>query len=628
MESLNTATLINLLGFTVGLALYALLLAMAIRHRRKDAKIDLLLILTAVLGILWNFGELFSLVWKDFAKNPIPPLLIAISFSALGFLPSVVVNSAENESKDSRVLSVAAYALSFFAAVLHIQSAIYYKIAPSNLALEILTVGAFALIGGLLFFNYRKKLDNRAIWVSALLVFALSALHLATESEESSWLVELIAHQSSLPLVLAILFQDYRFAFADLFLKRALSLLFLALMVFSLYLLVAEPLRLLHLEHGDNDSLSIGILLLLWIATALVYPFLHQFSVYLVDKVILKRVSYEDLQLEIAQTLDQTETIELVLDNVREKLAGALSANKSLWRESPDSVSDERLPNIEYSGENAEIQIPVNEPPFYKITLKKFIGGRKLLSDDFLMLEAVSLLTARRIDALRVNHERCEQEIREQEFAKLASEAQLSALRSQINPHFLFNALTTIGYLIQSAPDKAFDTLMHLTRLLRRVLISADEFCTMREEIELIENYLDIERARFEERLDVEIDVPEELMNEKIPSLILQPLVENSIKHAISVNKIGGRVKIAAKYEGSDGDKKLVLQVFDSGAGESSKPRSSSKGIGLENIKQRLKAYYGKKAGLKVSLLENSGTLAEIRFPAKEKLQKAVLPAK
>ena len=231
------------------------------------------------------------------------------------------------------------------------------------------------------------------------------------------------------------------------------------------------------------------------------------------------------------------------------------------------------------------------------------------------MLEAVSLLTARKIDALRVTHERCEQEIREQEFAKLASEAQLTALRSQVNPHFLFNALTTIGYLIQTAPDKAFETLMRLTQLLRRVLKSTDEFCTLGEEINLIENYLDIERMRFEERLQVEIDVPQPLRKQRIPSLILQPLIENSIKHAISENKRGGKVTIIAAVEHTVHGENLLLQVFDTGAGDKARDFTSSNGIGLENIRERLASYYGKKASFEIKTDLNRGTTAEVRFP-------------
>ena len=108
MNSLNTASLINLLGFTVGIALYALLMAMVIRHRRSREKysFDFLLLTTAILGLLWNAGELFVLVWKDFGAREVSPILLAISYSALGFLPSVVVHSAwknsDNENRNVR----------------------------------------------------------------------------------------------------------------------------------------------------------------------------------------------------------------------------------------------------------------------------------------------------------------------------------------------------------------------------------------------------------------------------------------------------------------------------------------------------------------------------------------------
>src|SRR5207249_2931464 len=107
------------------------------------------------------------------------------------------------------------------------------------------------------------------------------------------------------------------------------------------------------------------------------------------------------------------------------------------------------------------------------------------------------VLAARRIDSLRVAHERVTRNFREQQMQRLATEAELKALRAQLNPHFLFNALTTIGYLIQNAPPKALETLLRLTTLLRGILRrSAADFCTLDEEIDLVTSYLDIERAR------------------------------------------------------------------------------------------------------------------------------------
>jgi sensor histidine kinase YesM len=228
----------------------------------------------------------------------------------------------------------------------------------------------------------------------------------------------------------------------------------------------------------------------------------------------------------------------------------------------------------------------------------------------------------RRIDALRVSEERYERAGREDKLAKYAAEAKLSALRAQINPHFLFNALTTIGYLIQTAPDKAFQTLMKLTQLLRGVLRSTEEFSSLGEEIKLIENYLDIEKTRFEERLRVEIKIPSGLKKLRVPSLILQPLVENAVKHGISEAKQGGEVRIAAELKLEDGDTFLYLNVEDTGAGFKAKKANSAAagGIGLENIRQRLRSHYGKTAHLKIESDRQKGTFAEIKLPVKAQI--------
>jgi len=619
----NAAALINLLGFTVGIALYALLLLMVVRHRetREKSAPDFLLLLTAALGLLWNSGELTALFWKDFGDSQVSPYLLAVSYSALGFLPSVVVHStwktSENANEKLGWLTVAAYVLSVFAALLHFQSAIFHAVAPSEMALRVLTFGSLALLAGLLLLTFRQKIQNKAIWISALLVFAVSALHLSGQQEEKSWLVELVAHQSSLPIALAILLQDYRFALADLFLKRALSLLLLASFAFGLYVFVTVPLLAWHETHDRNDVQAAVLVIALWMTTALVYPALHNFAVWLVDKIILRRVNYAHLEAEILRTIETHDDPKSVLDEVCGELKQALTAREAVWTEIAQAETN--LQNVYFTPRNAEIFIPTVEAPFYKINLNDFAGGRRLLSDEIEMLAAVSIATARRIDALRVTEERYERKGREDKLAKYAAEAKLSALRAQINPHFLFNALTTIGYLIQTAPDKAFQTLMKLTQLLRGVLRSTEEFSSLGEEIKLIENYLDIEKTRFEERLRVEIDIPEGLKKMRVPSLILQPLVENAVKHGISESKSGGEVRISAELKIEPGETFLLLTVSDTGAGFD-KTTENSNGIGLENIRQRLRAHYGKQAHLRIESDLRKGTNAELKLPVKAQI--------
>ncbi|MBP6211393.1 MAG: histidine kinase [Pyrinomonadaceae bacterium] len=617
MNSLNAALLVNLIGFTVGVALYALIAAMVIRHRPKSrlANVDILLLATAALGLLWNLGELYTYVWQDFSPGGVSPWLTATAFTALGALPSVVVHSAQADDEGTHWLTYAAYMLSGLAACLHFYAAFNGLSVPSDVALQAQTVGAVALAAGLLLFNLKQTLEKKTIWASALLVFAVSALHLSGEREGSSWPVELVAHQASLPLALTILSQNYRFAFADLFLKRAISLILLALTAFGLYAFIAAPLLRYHETHDRNDVQAVGLIVTLWIGTALVYPSLNRIASWFVDTIILHRANYAELQTGIASRIEQIDSVEGILDHVRTRLADVLTARAAHW--SPSLIKESDLGHVEisFTPNDVRIFVPTAESPFYEIRLGEFYGGRRLLSDEIKTLEAISLVTARRIDALRVTHERCEQEFREQEFAKLATEAQLTALRAQINPHFLFNSLTTIGYLIKADPDKSYDTLLRLTQLLRGVLSSNSEFCSLGDEMRLIESYLEIERARFEEKLSVSVDVADDLKQIRVPALILQPLVENAVKHGVSENKKGGTVRITATKTRSTGHDALKLSVWDSGSGGQPKPADKNGGVGLRNVRERLASYYGDEATLTFVHANGSGTTVDIELP-------------
>ena len=203
-------------------------------------------------------------------------------------------------------------------------------------------------------------------------------------------------------------------------------------------------------------------------------------------------------------------------------------------------------------------------------------------------------------------------------MGKLASQAELRALRAQVNPHFLFNALTTIGYLIQTAPPRALETLMQLTSLLRAVLRSEGDFTTLGRELDMIESYLDIERARFERRLRIIIDVPASLRNIRVPPLVLQPLVENAVKHGIAPLRAGGEVRVHATIERTgDLRRSLLLVVQDTGAGATADELRQGRevGVGLRNVERRLAGQYGAEASLTVHTLAGQGTTVEIRIP-------------
>jgi hypothetical protein len=678
MSGLNIASLINLLGYTVGIALYVMLLFMVLKHPTQASTGDELshttfyagwsstglLLVTAVLGLLWNIGALAIYGLKGIGYTTSYPIVSAISFTALGFLPAVVVHSVlrgrqASSQQISKLIAIAAYSLSGVAGAFQFYEAVGLGISPSLWALRLLTFGYVALLVVLFISTHRQEGWKKAIWASALAVFAVSALHLSHHSggNTDSWYVELTGHHASLPLVLAILYEDYRFAFADIFLKRALSFFILVALACTLYIAVASPFLIARSPGSQSDPRSVAILLGLWVVTALLYPWLRRGVGRFVDRVILQRMDYGRLRGEVAQILVKHETPDEILDELCKVLEPAVSAHQVQWSEIDshenstaaisieESVIDkpvdlaEQYSQVRYSrtgvdvleggyvsllegsgSKGALVFVPTAEPPYYKLEIGVLGGGRRLLSDDIAMLEAVAVMTARRIDALRVTHERCEQDLREQEINKLATEAQLRALRAQVNPHFLFNALTTIGYLVQTAPDRALETLMKLTSLLRSVLRTDNEFVTLDQELQLIAAYLDIERARFEERLRVSIDVPEDLLSVRIPSLLLQPLVENAIKHGITPSRFGGEVCIRARLErtseSSMGDM-LNITVSDSGMGASEidLARGRRRGLGLSNIEERLRWFAGQEASLRINSTVGTGTIVEVRLP-------------
>jgi signal transduction histidine kinase len=454
--------------------------------------------------------------------------------------------------------------------------------------------------------------------------------------------VELVGHHASLPLALAILYQDYPFALADLFLKRALSLLTVGALVFGA--IATFGAYSVPFAQFARLPRQVGVLVLVWAGTVLVFPLLRRANIWFVDTIVLRRPNYRALSATIARREQTHHDIPSVLEEVCALLAPAVSADCVTWREWRPELHDVHreplaasvvrgheaaalaestaAPESEFGATALEttavVTVPTSEPPQYVLVIGKLRGGRRFFSDDLAALESVAVVVARRIDAIRLAGERYDRELRERDIAKLATEAELRALRAQINPHFLFNALTTIGYLIQTAPGRALHTLMRLTALLRAVLRSEGEYTTVGRELDVIEAYLDIERARFEQRLRVSIEVPAPLRGIPIPPLVLQPLVENAVKHGIANKQIGGEVAIRATVEQRGDDTQyLVLSVRDTGAGTTPSAIRAGRrsGVGLDNVERRLSCLYGPAASLSVRTALDEGTIVELTLP-------------
>jgi hypothetical protein len=337
-----------------------------------------------------------------------------------------------------------------------------------------------------------------------------------------------------------------------------------------------------------------------------------------VDRVVLRRADYRELRVTLSQRLTDARTVDAALDATCAMLGAAVGAERASWSPSPaGSVTPHPTITLDARRTEATIVIPAAVSPAYEIRLAELGGGRSMLSDDLLLIDGVAALVGRRIDEIRVESERRAREAREQEMGRLAAEAELRALRAQLNPHFLFNALNTLGHLMQATPERALATLYQLTGLLRAVLRTNGQFVALREELEIVESYLAIERERFQERLGVSIDVPSELRQSRVPPLLLQPLVENAVKHGIGPLRAGGHVTIRAKRDVTSGDDVgfLRLSVIDTGHGYVESLNGAEGGLGLSNLRGRLRHYFGAAAAMSVRPTPGGGTTVELCIP-------------
>ena len=209
------------------------------------------------------------------------------------------------------------------------------------------------------------------------------------------------------------------------------------------------------------------------------------------------------------------------------------------------------------------------------------------------------------------NNARIEHRLEEQD--KLLMTARLEALASQINPHFLFNTLTSIQSLIRSNPETARTVVVKLSGLLRRLLHSRDHFVTLREELESIDEYLDIEVIRFGPQLRVEKQISADTLDVIVPSMILQPLIENSIKHGFSRKVGGGRIIIRSVRQNGH----AIIEVEDDGLGMSEERMNTAlnDGIGLSNVNERLSVIYGAAYRVRITSAPNLGTIIRLEIP-------------
>jgi two-component system LytT family sensor kinase len=196
---------------------------------------------------------------------------------------------------------------------------------------------------------------------------------------------------------------------------------------------------------------------------------------------------------------------------------------------------------------------------------------------------------------------------------RLLNEAKLAALTRQINPHFLFNTLNSVSSLIRTDPNQARSVIYKLSNILRRLLRNHENLNPLRDELQFIDDYMGIELVRFGDKLKFVKEVDAATLDRLVPSMLLQPLVENSIKHGLSSKVDGGMIRIRSRLD----DGRLHLRVEDDGVGipEEKLATLFEQGIGISNVNERLKVLFGNDYRMWIDSKPGQGTQTEIELP-------------
>jgi len=381
-----------------------------------------------------------------------------------------------------------------------------------------------------------------------------------------------------------------KFRYADVLLKRSLLIILSVIVASTVVWWISAIPR--------------GIPVVLWslagAGVLLVSPVLSYLVNWIVERGMLRRPEYatfvKSFAEESGRVANKTDLFALVERTAREALY-------------VDSVRV--VPATDTATGDAE-RILVKSPHADLVLLvSPKVGSRRLLKQEMIFLQAIGGEVSRRLEGLEFERERRGRQVQEERLRHSLTEAELRALRAQVDPHFLFNTLNTIAGLITSDPAKAELMTERLADFFRYTLLRTERtLATLGEELQFVQHYLEIEQVRLGNRLRIELSAAADVRQEMVPALILQPLVENAIRHGLAPKPEGGCISVSASREGQF----LKLEVVDDGMALQSTSRHGS-GIGLQNVRERLRALYGDAAQMNVDSGSAQGTCVSLLLP-------------
>jgi two-component system, LytTR family, sensor kinase len=617
--NLHEPLLVNTIGHSAGALIFGIFLFLFLKDRASSRFLrgSWLSFTAAALAFLWDVGSLAAIVCAA-QNNGYDRFLIAFSFAMLSLLPAVLLDLSL-EAK-LRFIVASGYGLSVAAAAMHF----WQELHPQSHAREnalilipvgfgILTTAAVAILA--LRDGSKSRGDtSRILGAMCLFLFAISFAHFRSESPDRGWSSELIIHHAGIPLALFVLLQDYRFVMLDAFVRFLANVLLAALVTF---VVIRTGLKLLLVEtHSVPNPLYeawwLTALCLVLIGFALLRGRLQHW----LTGAVFRRPSLDRALKRIRTRPAPNESESEYLSWSAEEMAAFMNTRQCELVSEPEfaaifgqtdllyPVPAPRHPGSRQGGglawAEAIVPLRFSQSDLRFVVLGRRRGGRRYLSEDLSSLGRLAAAITDQVERLRAL-----------EMQRLVSQAELRALQSQINPHFLFNALNTLYGIIPREAAGARRTVLNLADVFRYFLQPDKTFIPLEEELKIINAYLEIERLRLGPRLQTQIEVDDAALSVQIPVLSIQPLIENAIKHGVSAKSEPATLSLRIRCNADH----VSVSVEDTGPGmrETSAAGSGSK-LGLANVSRRLELCYGISNSLTISST-SAGTKVEFIVP-------------
>ena len=609
----NEPLLVNAIGHSAGLLLFAGFIVLYLRDdsQRRGSR-EFLPVITAGLALFWNLGSLFVLGASS-GLYPNSDVIVAFSFTVLSLLPATLLQSSL--AGRHRAIWIVGYCVSGVSVVLHLAELARPDVRFHQSALWVIIAG-FGFLTVIAMFAAQKQSRSGIVFPvrrtaasMCLFVFAISFVHFSNGHVREAWSGAVALHHAGIPMALYVLLQDYRFLLVDAFLRFFVNALTAG--GFTV-LTLALNARFQLLYRATENAFIAGILLVTACLVLIALVFVRGKLQLALTRVVFGRSDPEQAIRRIREAGQEADTETAFLQTAARIAAefARTSQNKVEQLNAEYDLPVPAEPTLLYDSSPATrmlafqqswavVCVPVR---FTKrdaalIFLGRREGGRRYLSEDLHELARLSAVIAEQVERYRS----CE-------IDRLVSQAELRALQSQINPHFLFNSLNTLYGTIPRESAEARRMVLNLAEIFRYALRSDRTLIPLSEEVQIIKAYLEIEQLRLGDKLTTEIAVDESAGAVMIPVLSIQPLVENAVKHGIA-NRSGigtVRVRAVATSEG------VHVEVSDDCVGSQAsnhRAATSGSGVGLDNVRQRLKLCFGESASLRTEFTELGSTV-------------------